>query len=222
MKPMPDVVRDFDAVAAELAKTPRTRLTPVERSLLNEVPRDATYGLEVGCGDGLVARTLARRGVSMIALDASPKMIDVAQSQHDPKLDIEYRVGDVTDVDFPPRDFDIVIAINVVHHLPLIEIIPRLASLVAPGGVLLIQDVVTRDGLLNVPINALATIERIIRRKLTGDENPPAVRNLLNRHGRGEIFLSPLQVSPAYRALLPGARVKHQIEWRYSVIWKRP
>jgi hypothetical protein len=49
-----------------------------------------------------------------------------------------------------------------------------------------------------------------------------AVVGLYERHGEGEVYLRPGEVAPAYRALLPGARIEHHLDWRYSVVWRRP
>ncbi len=222
MKPLDEVIRDFDAIAAEIGKNPEEFLTPVERALLSYLPESARAGLDVGCGAGLVTRTLARRGIAMTALDISPGMIETARAHTDPRLDIRYLVGDVTSSSLPAAAFDVVISISVAHHVPLDEFVPRLASLVAPGGKLLIQDVTDRDHWIHAPLNAIATVARIIRRKLSGLENPLPVRRLLNRHGRGEKYLKHLEAERAYRRLLPGARVRHHLEWRYSVIWRKP
>ena len=80
MKPMAAVVADFDKIAAALGVGDHERtLTRAERWLLRQVPTYATRALDVGCGDGLLTRALAARGISTLGIDASPGMIGLAR-----------------------------------------------------------------------------------------------------------------------------------------------
>ena len=63
-------------------------------------------------------------------------------------------------------------SVNVLHHLALDEIVPRLVQLVAPGGRLIIQNVITREGLANFPMNLVAGLRR--RARLYGGLHPHA------------------------------------------------
>jgi SAM-dependent methyltransferase len=222
-KPISIVAAEFDAIANALERTGRPEvLTPAHRALLDHLPREARRALDVGCGDGMVTRAVAGRGVAVLGVDVSPRMVALARARTDATARVEYRVADIMADDIPEKPFDVVMSINVVHHVPLGDIIPRLAGLVAPGGTLLIQDVVTRDGLRNFPLNVVAAIRGRLSRLVTGSWAPQPVAALYETHGAGEVYLEPEQVAPAYATLLPGARVLHHLEWRYSVVWRRP
>lgn len=223
MKSVEQVARDFDAIAAALEEAPRReRLTPAERALLRYVPPHATTCLDAGCGDGVLARAAARRGLGVLALDISPRMVALARARTGSDLRVDYRVADVMTEPLPPRGFDVVMSVNTVHHLPLPDVVPRLAGAVAPGGVLLIQDVVTRRGLRSFPVNAAAGVRLRLRRLVAPSRITRRVAALYEEHGAGEAYLRPGEVAPAYRAFLPDARVEHHLEWRYSVVWTRP
>ena len=222
MTDLQQVVRDFDAIAGALAEVSRPDvLTPAERALLRHVPPDAQRTLDVGCGDGVVARTLARRGLTVLAIDISPRMIELARARTDRALRIEYRVGDIMTTDLPAGGFDVVTTINMVHHLPLPDVVPRLATLVAPGGYLLIQDVQTRSGIRYLPLNVAAAIRRRLRALVSPSRITPQAAALYERHGAGELYLTPPETHRAYRALLPDALIEQHLEWRYSVVWSR-
>lgn len=223
MKPVGEIVDDFDAIAAALeAAGPSRELTDAERALLAYVPPGARTAADVGCGDGGMARALAARGLSVLATDVSPRMIALGQARTPPNLAVEYRVADIMTEPLPSRAYDVVMSVNVVHHVALAEIVPRLADAVAPGGSLLIQDVTSRPGARYAVVNVAASFRVAARRLLALERRPKDVAALYDRHGRDEIYLTPDAVASAYAALLPDARVELHLEWRYSVIWTRP
>ena len=222
VKSLDDVTADFDAIAAALADAPpRSELTPAERALLQHVPPNARVVADVGCGDGVFTRALARRGLRVWAIDVSPRMIELARARTPRDLEVQYHVGDFMREPVPTDAFDAVVSINMVHHVVLSDVVPRLAAAVAPGGTLLIQDVVTKPGLRYLVANVAGALTRRFRNLVRGDAPSPAVSALYERHGRDESYLKPADVEAAYRVLLPGVRIEHHLEWRYSAIWLR-
>ncbi|HSD90701.1 MAG TPA: class I SAM-dependent methyltransferase, partial [Kofleriaceae bacterium] len=156
MPPSTEVIRvDFDRIAHRSEALP-DRLEPAARRLLAEVPLRKQV-LEIGCGTGALARELAsKRGAKVTAIDLAPRMIDVARLRTTGSLGIEYRVADI--MALSPRNFDVAIAVNTLHHLPLAEIADRMATAVVPGGQVLIADLFDARGLLELPYNALSWI----------------------------------------------------------------
>lgn len=65
--------------------------------------------LEVGVGEGVVARELSRGGIAVTTLD-------IAQDLH-PDV-----VGSVTNIPFPPKSFDTVLAAEVLEHIPFSDV----------------------------------------------------------------------------------------------------
>jgi SAM-dependent methyltransferase len=221
--PPAEVRRDFDRIATALeAAGGDDTLQPYERALLALLPPACGYALEVGCGDGALTRQVARRAHQVLAVDLSPEMIRLARVRSVGQPNIEYRVADFMTTDLPQAAFDLVLSVATVHHLPLSTAVKRLAAAVRPGGSLVIQDLVERAGIRYVPVNGLAWLVRCLRRALSRTQRPDrALEALYREHGRGERYLTPHQVRSAYAELLPGARVVHHLEWRYTVIWKR-
>jgi SAM-dependent methyltransferase len=62
--------------------------------------------LDVACGPGYVAAAAARRSSSVVGVDFSAPMVDLASRQH-PGLD--FRIGDAEKLDFPGDTFDAVV-----------------------------------------------------------------------------------------------------------------
>jgi SAM-dependent methyltransferase len=73
------------------------------------VPRPARRTLEIGCGEGRVARDLTRRGHTIIALDTSPTLVRSAKTA-DPAG--RYLLADAASLPFHDASFDLVVAYN--------------------------------------------------------------------------------------------------------------
>jgi SAM-dependent methyltransferase len=73
------------------------------------VPAPGRRTLEVGCGEGRVARDLAGRGHAVVALDASAALVGHAAAA-DPAG--RYLVADAAALPFPDASFDAVVAYN--------------------------------------------------------------------------------------------------------------
>lgn len=110
---------------------------------------DAREALVVGCGYGADAEYLAGRGFRTTAFDFAPTAIAAARRLH---LDsaVDYYVADVLDL---PRDwygrFDLVVESLTVQSMPPDQhtaAARSIASLVAPGGTLLVLATSRDDG----------------------------------------------------------------------------
>lgn len=216
--------REFDEVARALEAGGRAdTLQPPERALLGYLPASCGDVLEVGCGDGAITRQVAQRARSVLAVDLSPEMIRLARSRSARQPDIEYRVSDITTMELPVAAFDMIVSVAALHHMPLAPTVRRLAAAVRPGGLLLIQDLLTRRGLRHVPTNAVAWLARRVRGAHSCNVNASAgtIAALYREHGRGESYLTPAEAMRVYSELLPGSRVVHHLEWRYTAIWQR-
>jgi 2-polyprenyl-3-methyl-5-hydroxy-6-metoxy-1,4-benzoquinol methylase len=212
------VRRDFDRIARaiEAAGLPDA-LRRFERALLARLPARCGRVLEVGCGHGALTRRVAARADSVLALDLSPEMVRVARARSAAWPNMEYRVADFAAAELAAGGFDVVLSAATVHHLPLAPTVRRLADAVRPGGRLVIQDLVARPGIRFVPVNALAFALRLLAGRGRGQ-----LAALYAEHGRGERYLRPDEAVRVYRELLPGARVVHHLEWRYTMVWERP
>jgi len=212
---------DFDRIARAIEGAGMAdELRPFERALLGFLPAQAGRVLEVGCGHGALTRRVAARADAVLALDLSPEMVRVARALSAAWPNVEYRVADVAGAGLPDAAFDVVLSAATLHHLPLASTVRRLAYRVRPGGRLVIQDVVERPGLRYLPANAVAFAARALRGAWPPRGHPLAA--LYAEHGRGERYLRPDEAERIYGELLPGARVVHHLEWRYTMVWDRP
>ena len=97
--------------------------------------------LDVGCGAGIAAEALARRGFQVLGVDASSPAIEVARA-HAAKqsLPLEYRVGVAEDLRAADLRFEVITALEVIEHVPDPEaFVATLAALLAPDGKLFLS-----------------------------------------------------------------------------------
>ncbi len=98
------------------------------------VPPAGRATLEVGCGEGRVARDLAARGHRVTGIDSSPTLLRAAR-EADP--DGRYELADAAALPFADDAFDLVVAYNSlmdVDDMP--AAVREAARVLAPGGAL--------------------------------------------------------------------------------------
>jgi 2-polyprenyl-3-methyl-5-hydroxy-6-metoxy-1,4-benzoquinol methylase len=90
--------------------------------------------LDAGCGEGYMARELARRGAAHVTgIDASADQIAAARSVQVPGTSFDE--ADVADLPFGPGSFDLVIANHLLNDLPDITVpVSEFARVLRPGG----------------------------------------------------------------------------------------
>ncbi len=103
-------------------------------------PLDGLAVLDVGCGAGLLSEPMARLGAEVTGLDPAPANLDAARGHAvSAGLEITYSVDTVETVAATDRRYDIVLAMEVVEHVPDMPAFVRAcARCVAPGGTLLL------------------------------------------------------------------------------------
>ena len=93
--------------------------------------------LDVGCGGGILAEALARRGARVVGTDLAPENIEAAAAHAaKEKLAIDYRLVDVTALaEAEPEGFDVVTCLELLEHVPdPAGIVAACATLARPGG----------------------------------------------------------------------------------------
>jgi SAM-dependent methyltransferase len=87
--------------------------------------------LEVGCGPGeLAARVRETIGAKVIAIDVSPRMVELARGRG-----VDAREGDVQHLPFADSEFDCVVAAWMLYHVAdVTRALDELARVLRPGG----------------------------------------------------------------------------------------
>jgi magnesium-protoporphyrin O-methyltransferase len=112
-----------DAPVGRIRATVRAGRDRMRATLLGWLPDDLTGQrvLDAGCGTGALAVEAARRGAQVVAIDLSPKLVDVARDRQPAELTSEYSVGRI---DFRSGDmldaalgeFDYVVGMDSLIH----------------------------------------------------------------------------------------------------------
>jgi SAM-dependent methyltransferase len=142
---MTTTTAQFDALAEryDAYNTVRDRLAPATaRWLASHLP-GGRRAVDLGCGPGRFTPLLANRYDRVLAVDLSERMIRIA-GQRRSRPNVTYERRSLLDVT-PGQDglFDAVLSVNAVHHAgPLPAVLAQVGRLVAPGGRLLLVDIV--------------------------------------------------------------------------------
>jgi SAM-dependent methyltransferase len=198
--------------------------------LLRHVRNGCENALEIGCGTGAFARRLLERAQHVVVLDLSPEMIRVARSRSAEFPNLEFHVADAMSWDFPTAHFDCIATIATLHHLPLREMILKLKAALKPGGVLIVLDLFepernlfTAAGWLDTFLNTVAMgVSGSLRLIHNGRLKPPReVRAAWAAHGQHDSYPRMSDLRTLCADILPGARVKKHLLWRYSIVWQK-
>ena len=192
--------------------------------LLRQLPERCEYALDLGCGTGSFSRLLAEHSERVLALDLSPQMIRIARECARAHANVEFRVADATTWDFPTERFDCIVSIATLHHLPLDEVLIKIKGALRTGGVLGVLDLVQPEGVHGLLTSALAVpVSVALRLFNTGRlRQRRPVREAWAEHGCHDSYLSLAQIRRICVPILPGARVRYHLLWRYSIVWKKP
>lgn len=99
--------------------------------------------LDIGCGAGVLCEPLARLGANVVGVDPSESNIIMARRHaHDAGLSIDYRCATAEALADAGEEFDIVLAMEVVEHVPdAAFFLSRCARLVRPGGLIILSTI---------------------------------------------------------------------------------
>jgi magnesium-protoporphyrin O-methyltransferase len=123
-----------DAPVNRIRATVRAGRDEMRRTLLDWLPADlrGCRLLDAGCGTGALADEAARRGASVVAIDLSPTLINLARSRVLTVRqggDVEFLAGDMLD----PKlgEFDYVVAMDSLIHYGAADMIDVIVGLAA-------------------------------------------------------------------------------------------
>jgi 2-polyprenyl-6-hydroxyphenyl methylase/3-demethylubiquinone-9 3-methyltransferase len=145
-------VARFDALAGEWwdpngPMRPLHRMNPARISWIAErierhfAGRAGLPVLDIGCGAGLAAEALARRGFDVLGVDAAGAAIAAARTHAEGAgLTVSYREGRAEDLSAEGLRFPVITALEVIEHVPDADrFLGVLAGLLEPGGLLFLS-----------------------------------------------------------------------------------
>jgi ubiquinone/menaquinone biosynthesis C-methylase UbiE len=139
--------QSFDGFAATYDRFAELNDHPWGAYLRGTLPGQGGRALDLGCGTGRHASLVAERYDTVLAVDMSGPMLDLARERQN-RPNITYVQRDLAHVT-PERDghFDLVLSVHTLHHVADLDAALRqIRSLVAPGGLAVLLDIVHKRG----------------------------------------------------------------------------
>lgn len=123
-----------DAPVGRIRATVRAGRDQMRGTLLSWLPADLRGRrlLDAGCGTGALAVEAARRGASVVAIDLSPTLVELARERAPRDLGagaVQFEVGDMLDARL--GEFDHVVAMDSLIHYPGADVIRVLEQISA-------------------------------------------------------------------------------------------
>ena len=153
-----------DAPVGRIRTTVRAGRNKMRGTLLSWLPEDlrGRRVLDAGCGTGALAVEAARRGADVVAIDLSPKLVDLARQRMPESFahgSLDFRSGDMLDVKLGA--FDHVVAMDSVIHYETKDAVAALSRLAERTSTSIAFTFAPRTPLLA----AMITVGRLLPRK---------------------------------------------------------
>ena len=192
--------------------------------ILRRLPRRRRRALDVGCGLGTLVGRLRSSGVTVVGLDVDEPMVEATRTRFADDPGVTVRHGRFEDV---PADgsFDVVTMVASLHHMDLEAALRHAAGVLAPGGRLLVVGLARigapRDLAVDLvssftnPVVGFVKSLRPSRAAVAEAGEEPAVplRDVDQTYG---------EVRATARRVLPGARFRQRLFFRYTLEWTSP
>lgn len=181
--------------------------------ILAVVPPGCPRVLDVGCGEGMLARQLGRRVPHVVGIDQDAASIELARRQG-PAGQVGFVRGDFLACPFQPASFSMVACVAALHHMDPAAALAAMSQLLVPGGCLVIVGL-ARSRLRDLPWDGAAVIANLGYRMAKGYWEQPSPAVWPPPHSYREI-------RALAGATLPGVRYRRHLLWRYSLVWVKP
>jgi len=118
-----------DAPVSRIRATVRAGRQQMRDLILSWLPADLSGRrlLDAGCGTGALAVEAARRGATVVAVDVSPQLVDVARDRAPAGIPVDWRVGDMLSADL--GHFDHIVAMDSLIHYAAPDLLAAVTAL---------------------------------------------------------------------------------------------
>lgn len=186
------------------------------RWIRRAVPRGARDLLDVGCGDGRLARALCGPGRRVLGLERDAGMLAQARKLGAGIAGLEFSGEDFAACEPAPASFDFVCFVASLHHMDQAAALGRARTLLRPGGRLVVVGLAgasdRREEVVSALIAPFAWFGSLRPEHVGTPEGMPV---LDPESGWGE-------TRALARRELPGVRYRRRLYFRYSLRWTKP
>lgn len=171
--------------------------------------------LDIGCGDGELARFLSDKERYVIGLDISDECITKAQELTGETEKIKYVNCSFEKFDAKGRLFDAVVFVASIHHMDMEKAIVKAKALLRENGKLVIVGIAAPSSLVDWMVEAL----RIIPCKIGSAFHRMQSSEKLNIPTSYTV-LKMSKIRKIVSAVIPKARLKYGLYYRYILTWE--
>jgi SAM-dependent methyltransferase len=185
-----------------------------QRVILDAVPERCGAAIDVGCGDGLLACRLAARCATVTGIDRDGPMVAAARERGRDVPGVSFVQADFLAYPLDDASFDFACANTALHHMDFGAALVKMARILRPGGRLAVVGLAANGSPADWVTGAAGIPANLWYKHTRGEGNPDAPIM--------EPEMTWSQVRSAAARLLPGARYRRHLLWRYSVTWVQP
>ena len=167
--------------------------------------RSGLAALDVGCGEGLLLERLSPYCTTLVGIDPDPSSIARARRRL-PQATLLTQLFDDLPTD---QSFDLITMVASLHHMELEPTLHLVRQLLRPGGQFLVVGLSARKSVADWVISALSV--------------PVAsIGSVLHRVRVAQPRESLAEIRAAAAKILPGARIRRGVYYRYLLSYRRP
>lgn len=187
------------------------------RWILRQLPRRFDSALDVGSGSGDLARLLATRTSTVHGIDSDPKIIAQARALTPPATPVAFMTADAL-TGIPADSYDVITCLAAIHHLPFTDALTVFRKHLAPGGTVVIlglsRPTSPVDYLLGTVASPLNAVTGWLKNSARTAPRPVSMTALTR-----PADMSFPDILREAHAILPGARLRRRLFWRYTLVW---
>ncbi|MFF4470910.1 class I SAM-dependent methyltransferase [Streptomyces sp. NPDC001599] len=190
------------------------------RWILRRLPHRFGSALDVGSGTGDLVRLLAARADEVHGVDSDPVVVSRARALTPEPTAASFTVADAL-TGLPAGPHDVITCVATLHHLPFAEALDTFRRHLTPGGTLVVVGLFRPQTATDHLLGAAAVLPNAAIGWLKNRGRNAAPPNSMTARTR-PAGMSFSDVTAAARTLLPGARLRRRLFWRYTLTWRRP
>ncbi|MDX3346640.1 MULTISPECIES: class I SAM-dependent methyltransferase [Streptomyces] len=190
------------------------------RWILRQLPRRFGSALDVGSGTGDLARLLATRADEVRGVDSDPAITAQARALTPEPTAASFAVADAL-TDLPAGPHDVITCVATLHHLPFTEALDTFREHMAPGGILVVVGLYRPRTVTDHLLGAGAVLPNAALGWLKNRGRAAAPPTSMTARTRPVDMAFP-DIAAEAHTVLPGARLRRRLFWRYTLTWRRP
>lgn len=179
--------------------------------------------IDVGCGGGILAESMAKAGAKVTAIDLAPQSIEIAKLHlYESELKVNYECIDIeTKATSSPQQFDVLTCMEMLEHVPDPEvIIDNCSKLIKPGGFAFFSTlnrnlksyalgVIAAEYILNLVPKGTHEYKKFIK--------PSEMRSLLSKYGFELSSIRGLEYNPLTQAV----KLSNNVDINYMIACRK-